>query len=108
MVGMGPVMTRVEPMLLGVEMAWAAVAALFAQASSSVESSLGEIVQYGLAGLVVLAMVFGYISPGWVVKDKDKEIDRLLEEIKRLQQVTEQSVVTLAQVNAFLADRSTQ
>lgn len=100
---MGPLFARVEPMLLGVETAWAATAFVVAQAG---ETPIGDLVQYGLAGLVILAMVFGYISPGWVVKDKDKEIDRLLEEIKRLQQVTEQSVVTLAQVNTFLAERS--
>ena len=58
-------------------------------------SSLGWWIQWGVLGAILVLILLGQISPGWVVKAKDAEIEKKDAEIERLRVKIEDEVIPL-------------
>lgn len=65
------------------------------EAATRGDLPLGDWVQYGVAGLVVLALIIGWLVPGHAYKREAERADRLAEENQRLRDHNETRVVPL-------------
>ena len=69
------------------------VAILLGQAATTPAFDLGMLAQYGILGLLVMALIFGKVVPGYVVDQKDKRIEKLEAKVESYETAMQERVL---------------